>query len=268
MMNTNGCLANIITTNNFTIIEQNLAKITSTDALVIFDIDQVLLQQTDQVLQHHEQLQHFIREYQDKLGVEQFSELHSLLFLKAKIEPVDSRLIKLIADLQQRNIKILALTHAYTGKWGQINSAEDFRVAQLNSLGYQLDKSWANVANKQFTELAVTSNNAQFIPVFTRGILLTGCKLAKGEILSAFLTYAQLQPKQIIFIDDQMKNLESVAMAAKQLNIKFLGIEYTKATEFAKAPLNMERAQLQFKMLEQQQRWISDSEADVLLSKD
>jgi hypothetical protein len=52
---------------------------------------------------------------------------------------------------------------------------------------------------------------------------------------------------------------------AKQNNIEFIGIEYTKALE-EKEALNKNTAQLQFEVLEKQKKWISDTEADKLLN--
>ena len=87
----------------------------------------------------------------------------------------------------------------------------------------------------------------------------------KGAVVDAFLTSVKIMPKRIVFIDDKSKNLESVAEFAKQNNIEFIGIEYTKALE-KKEALNKNTAQLQFEVLEKQKKWISDTEADKLLN--
>jgi len=50
-------------------------------------------------------------------------------------------------------------------------------------------------------------------------------------------------------------------------NIEFIGIEYTKALE-EKEALNKNTAQLQFEVLEKEKKWISDTEADKLLTHD
>ena len=89
----------------------------------------------------------------------------------------------------------------------------------------------------------------------------------KGAVVDAFLTSVKIMPKRIVFIDDKSKNLESVAEFAKQNNIEFIGIEYTKALE-EKEALNKNIAQLQFEVLEKEKKWISDTEADKLLTHD
>jgi hypothetical protein len=79
------------------------------------------------------------------------------------------------------------------------------------------------------------------------------------------ITVSKLYPKGNVFIDDKSKNLKSVAEFAKQNNIEFIGIEYIKALD-EKEALNKNIAQLQFEVLEKEKKWISDTEADRLLT--
>ena len=84
--------------------------------------------------------------------------------------------------------------------------------------------------------------------------------------VSVFLQYAGIAPKKIIFVDDKRKHLESVEEIAKSHDIPFIGIEYTAAGDIPASPLNEKRADLQYKVLEKEKKWISDSEADALLT--
>jgi hypothetical protein len=90
-------------------------------------------------------------------------------------------------------------------------------------------------------------------------------EIDKGKALKAFLNHYKLKFKKIIFIDDRKKNLESVEKTISKLNIPFVGIEYTAAVMHTE-PLNEKRAKLQFKTLSKEKKWISDSEADALLT--
>jgi hypothetical protein len=86
--------------------------------------------------------------------------------------------------------------------------------------------------------------------------------LPKGEVLKAFLDYAELSPKKIIFVDDKEKNLKSVEAFAREAKIPFIGFQYTAIVDRSKSLLNEKRAQLQFEVLEKEHKWLSDEEAD------
>ena len=64
---------------------------------------------------------------------------------------------------------------------------------------------------------------------------------------------------KIIFIDDKRKHLESVKEIAKSQNISFMGVEYTAASAMHTEPVNEKRADLQYKILEKENKCISDS---------
>ena len=79
--------------------------------------------------------------------------------------------------------------------------------------------------------------------------------------------YAKLTPRRIIFLDDLSANLLSVQDLCQKLGIEFLGIHYTAVQNSSpKRLLNMDIATLQFDILEKEKKWISDSEADALIS--
>ena len=104
------------------------------------------------------------------------------------------------------------------------------------------------------------------MPVFKSGIIFTSA-VSKGQALRAFLHYTGISPKKIIFVDDKRTHLESVEEIATSDNISCTGIEYTAASDIPASPLNEKRADLQYKVLEKENKWISDSEADALLAE-
>ena len=261
------CFAEIIKANDIKGIEKTLASIDQ-DTLVIFDVDEVLIMPKDQILQSPH------REYINKLDTflfasEQESEnLWSIIFAQRPSIPVDPKMINMIATLQSKGIKVLALTHAMTGKLGYITSMKDWRYNELIRHGYDFEKSWKGVQDKTFNGLEKSNNRlaseVSSPPMFFKGIIFT--EIDKGEALEAFLNHYKLKFKKIIFIDDRKKNLESVEKTISKLNIPFVGIEYTAAVMHTE-PLNEKRAQLQFKILSQEKKWISDFEADALLAE-
>jgi hypothetical protein len=263
----NTCVAEIMQTNEIKVIEEILASI-DPDALVILDVDEVLIMPKDQILQSPH------REYINKLDTflfasEQESEnLWSIIFAQRSSIPVDTKMINMINNLQSKGIKVMALTHAMTGKFGYITSMKDWRYNELISHGYDFEKSWKGIQDKTFNGLEKSSNclasEISSPPMFFKGIIFT--EIDKGEALEAFLSHYKLKFKKIIFIDDKKKNLESVEKITAKLNIPFVGIEYTTAV-IQTEPLNKKRAELQFQVLGKQRKWIPDSEADALLAE-
>lgn len=177
-------------------------------------------------------------------------------------EPVDHQMISLIKELQAKGIKVVALTNAWTGSFGNISSLEDWRIKDLESIGYNFQDSWNNSHAKVFSHLK--SKDPNRFPAFKSGVLFT-CQLPKGKILEAFLEYTGLAPKEIIFIDDKKKNLNSLGAFCQKTGKKFIGFEYTAVAERSKLPLDEKRARLQFELLEKEHKWLSDEEANEKL---
>lgn len=250
-------VANIITTNNFDTIKTNIAA-ANANTLVIFDIDEVLLQPKDQILKikHHEQLQQIFHNFSPKLTEQQIQELDSLIMLQRQIEPIDPKFIELIATLQNKQIKTLALTQCSTGPLGKVPNLENWRIQELKKLGYHFDKSWKNIKATFFRNIR-SQVDLQRTPAFKQGILFS-CGRPKGDTLKAFLQYIKLQPKNIIFVDDKIKNINSIAKFTKQNKITFLGIHYTKVATTKLPALNQDMVKLQFDTLYKTHKWIPD----------
>ncbi len=224
---------------------------------MVFDVDDVLITSIDEILkpQNKESLEELRHDLEKRYSKAELDELYSIIFQGRKKVPVHPDMIKLIAHLQSKGIKVLALTHCITGKFGNIESMEDWRIQEIEKLGYFFNKSWKDLEEKSFEE----KDGKQAL--FKKGVIFTN-HLPKGEVLKAFLDYTHLRPKHILFIDDKKKNVQSVQEIARHLDIPYTGIEY-KAVEYAKyVPLNKERAKFQFAILEKEHVWLSDEEAD------
>lgn len=260
------CCAITIKTNDIHKIESEVVQATP-ETLVIFDVDDVLMHPHDQILkaQNKPYLEELEKKLEKRMEEEKADTLYSLIFLQRKNGPVDPRIIQLIIHLQAKGIKVLALTNCFTGKFGAIASMEDWRVNELQQLGYHFENSWKNTKSHVFKELIKQTGHglsakSESASLFKDGVVFAS-GVSKGDALTAFLAYAGLSPQKIIFIDDKKKHLESVEKVAKDLGIPFVGIEYTatKATKFA--PLNKARVELQFEVLEKEHKWLSDEEA-------
>ena len=258
--------AEIIQTKDTKVVENILTSI-DTDTLFIFDVDDVLMYPDDKILrtQNADACKELVKQLKQRVGKDEIQDVTSIILLARKNKPVDPKMINLIKTLQTNNIKVLALTNCATGKFGLVPSTENWRISELKSHGYYFYKSWPDLKDINLKPVMKDSNDAS--PVYKEGVLFVDQTGEKGAVLDAFLTSIKITPKRIVFIDDKSKNLVSVAEFAKQNNIEFIGIEYTKALE-EKEALNKNIAQLQFEVLEKEKKWISDTEADKLLTHD
>ena len=268
--NYNTCFAEIIQTNDTKVIKKTLESI-DTDTLVTFDIDDVLIIPKDQILQtkNRKYLEKLNQRLEQSVGKKNADIFYSIIFTQRDNGPVDVKMKDIISELQSKGIKVLALTNCFTGSFGNIESMEDWRYNELKKHGYHFDLSWRVLKPKVFTGLEKTgkglSAKNSSMPVFKSGIVFTSA-VSKGQALEAFLQYARIVPKKIIFVDDKRKHLESVEEIAKSHNIPFIGIEYTAVSNIPASPLREKRANLQYEVLEKEKKWISDSEADALLT--
>ena len=258
------CFAEIIQTNDAKVIEQTLQSV-DRDTIVIFDVADVLMHPNDQILKskNADACKPLVKKLKQQVGKDKIQEVTSIILLTRKNSPVDPRMISIIENLQKRNIKVLALTNCATGKFGLIPNTENWRIAELHKYGYYFDKSWQNLKDINLKSLMKVTNDAN--PIYKAGIVFVDQTGEKGPVLDAFLTYSATKPKKIIFIDDKSKNLVSVEEFAKQHNIEFVGIEYTKTLE-GDSVLNNDIAALQFDILEKEKKWISDNEAAEILT--
>lgn len=261
------CCAEIIKTSDLDVIKGQLEQ-ADDETLVIFDVDDVLLHPCDKILkmQNKKYLEETIQtELAKKFTQEQTRIIYSIIFQQRKNVPVDAKLVGLISDLQAKGIRVLALTNCFTGKWGLIDSMEDWRINELSRNGYNFAKSWGEVGPKIFDGLSKSgkglSAKITSLATFKNGVVFSS-GVNKGEALKAFLVYAKFMPKKIIFIDDKLKYLESVEKLASELKLPFVGVEYTAVADTVIEPLNKTRAYFQFAVLEKEHKWLSDAEAD------
>ena len=250
----------IISTQIFEPIEIAL-KDANKDTLVIFDVDDVLIMPTNQGFQRpmdENFLDEISLDLKTRLGEEKTELLESIILLQETDKFVDPKIISLIKTLQIKGVPVMALTALSTGAYGKIQSLVDWRILKLETMGINLKAPWENVQTKQFSDFDI--KDLKGLPVFKAGILFSS-KIPKGEALHAFLQYAKLKPKKIIFIDDFREHVESVQKVCNEAGIEFVGFEYSGAYSRSE-PLNKARVRFLYEVLEKEHKWLSDYEAD------
>ncbi|WP_341792922.1 DUF2608 domain-containing protein [Rickettsia endosymbiont of Ceutorhynchus obstrictus] len=250
------CFAEIIPTNDFKVIEEYVNK-ADKDTLVIFDVDDVLMMPTDEFAVNAPIRKELTQKLKERYSKDELTYLYSCVFEKRTVQPVNSNMKDLINRLEQRNIPAIALTGWWTGKFGKITEMENLRFDALK----QLDISFINTSpfkeNMTFPEL----KNKGGIPMLKSGVILTAL-VDKGLVLKSALAKSNLHFKKIIFIDDDLKYLESVEKVCHELNIDFKGIHYG-AAKIAPLPiLDKEKEQLRYEILEKEHIWLLDKELE------
>lgn len=246
--------------------------------LVIFDVDDVLIMATDQLLQPAQ------KKYRDKLwkdmtnGMprEKQEEYFSITLLQRKAVLVDPGIVSLIQETQKRNIRTMALTLISSGKLGKIPSLAEWRANELEGLGIRFSDSWPKITSYRFDSLKPVLPGK--FAAFHKGILFTshvpkGPHIPKGVVLERFLkeiieteNSPESKVDTIIFVDDKLSNLKSVEEMCARLGFKYIGFEYTQANSNAsKAPFDEKRAHFQENYLLTQGKWLEDQEASKLM---
>jgi hypothetical protein len=257
-------------------------EVTVPRTLVIFDCDDVLLEESDSILKSKNA--RYMQIFWDSLRLKTRlapldffrptnDEYVSIILRDSKRELLNPEWPSLISVLQKYNIRTLMLSSHRIGRFGLIPSCEELRYAELREYGLNFGIFWEHLP---FTTVQMSSRE---IALFYEGIILTN-GLEKGPILKVFLeNIAQQSPSiqfdKVVFVDDKMENLESVCRCLLS-NMSFVGIHYTYASLKEDPSFDIGRAQMQFDVLIDEYTWLSDretderviSEADVYLQND
>ena len=179
--------------------------------------------------------------------------------LTRRMQLIDKYILTIVNSLKEKHIKTMLLTKAKTGSFGKIPSLVDWKIDVLKNFG--IDFSWSSLAYNQITFYEFENKKLRCFPVYKRNAIFTA-EMSKGAVLESFLNKINWHPKQIVFIDDKIENLESVQAFCDKFGILFTGYHYTKMKSVEATPLNKDRADFQFKILDEQDKWLSDDEAD------
>lgn len=236
------------------------------DSLVIFDVDEVLVYPENVV-----QLQiaapfweATMADLEKRRGKATRDLLHSIMLLQSKWQLTDAEIPSLIQDLQRQKIRVLALTTFWTGKMGKLKSVEDWRSAHLKK--HRIDFSiTADISKSYFNITTFDKVSGKAYPVYKDGIIYTNHYANKGEVLGAFLKKTNLNPKNIIFIDDKLKNIADIENFCNTANIGYTGIHDNRIMKKHNT-FNTTLGKYQFDYLENHYVWLSDLEAKKILN--
>ena len=261
--------AKLQTVDSFKQITPILNQIDS-DTLVVFDIDEVILTDSDMIL----------RPIGDPLKRRLFAEKYSFanaqgakedvikkmslpLILAPKIL-VEKSIPDVICDLQKRNIKVIALTSCPVKPMGAVDDFEKWRLDHLKQFKVSFQKAFPKVTRFVLKNL---KNHEGENPVFNQGVLFAN-GFSKAEVLVDFLNEKNYRPKKIVFIDDMQRNVASMQIKLKEEGISYIGFCYNKVEKESVGRLDERLARYQFDYLFKHHIWLSDSEAQEKMSQE
>lgn len=249
---------NITTIDNVELILELIPNLKN-HTLLILDIDEVLIMPKDDFRLDHKERVDIIKEYSNKYNYEQRKHLFSIILQKQEMCLVDVRIIDVLESLRHHTIPTIAITRAFTGKFGIIDSAGDLLISRLNKLNID----FKNLSPIKEEILIKEMTNAASTLIFKNGILMTANQ-DKGQALDYLLIETDYYPQEIIFIDDKLENLESLYMLTNKLGMKGQYYEYVGAKNVPLSTLNANQEKLRFEILEYQHQWLTDAEISIM----
>jgi hypothetical protein len=245
-----------------------------TNTLVVFDIDQTLIDPASKAGQQ--------RYRNNKIFKKNLSELGQYLARKRKQDPnyddifegkiwqmsfelVEPKTLDIIKDLQARGIKVIALTSLPAGRLGAIKRMDVQRYKSLQSVGIDFSSSF----KEEQIELKSLKPWRGDYPTYYKGIICAALRAGntKGEALKAFLDAARWMPKKVIFFDDDEPYIRSVVDVLSNYGIPCDGFLYRAAYVPAQDLLDGNLVSFQSDYLKKNDEIIDDAQAAVLMHK-
>lgn len=220
----------------------------SEKTLVMFSIDDVLIYPKDALMQH------WRSDWQPE-GVRTWTdEEDTIAWMGTTFQLMDPDGPKLIDRLYQKGIPTIGFTSFAMDQGGLVASIPQWRSEQLEELGIHF---------KGNHELFFTVPEGFIPPSFENGILYCGDyykkdKTNKGKILALYLDSIDWTPECIVLVDAGKKHLISVEEELSRRGIPFLGFYYLPKEYDL---LDEKIAEMQYKMMIEQKKWLSDQEA-------
>lgn len=238
------------------------------NTLVLFDVDDTLLVPTNKIFRNknlEKNAAWYTQLRNETLGkaTKNEWELLHLWVLKDDFMLMEPDIVDTIRSLQDRGVKVLALTALVPGRAFAIPSMAHWRFENLKKHGIDFSKtSFGNMTFDELPTIKDAHDNPQH-PVLYKGIICT-TKLSKGDVLGAFLNRVNFKPTQIIFFDDKLERVKEVEKEVQKRGIAFYGFVYHGA-EHLPEELDKKLGEYQLHHLVKHEEWINEDEARELL---
>jgi hypothetical protein len=234
----------------------NFEYITDPATVVLFDVDETLIQPEDTYLvnEHSERgikfRQSLIKKHPE---IMKMHDIGGIILAQAARPLIEKDVINKISILKKNNINIFAITAMNTGKYSNIGRMEKWRYEHLKKMGFE-----GSYQNDDFYLPGFKRK-----PVFYKSIIATDLE-EKGEVLMVTLDKINLRPQKIIMFDDSLEFLYSVEKECIKRGIIFLGYHYNGAK---KKDWDEDLISFQAEYLIKHKKWLSDVEVKEKIRK-
>lgn len=225
---------------SFSAVERKVAELSEdyavSDFLIAFDIDMTLLIPHSPAI-YYPNIRQYIKEYRDIIQTlpKEKQDYPKMLTVFLPQREIDKYTSEAVMMLQAKGYKTIAFTGSFTGSFGEVLNFEHARYDLLKLNFFDFSKSFPDYETLVLKNLPSFRGNH---PVFYKGILSSNHE-SKGLVMIEFLKQIHFNPKVIIMVDDQVKNLEEVEAFLKDHmpHSRFIGFEYRAAHHFRPEPV-------------------------------
>jgi hypothetical protein len=253
--------ADIRTVESFKEVESELLSL-GNDALVVFDIDEVLITAVDQALKtpHKEVFRNLVSEFLQRATTEEQKKMLeyrlSLTYLYPNRVLVEKMVVPIIHALQRKGAYVVGITRCRNGRYGIIPQVEQWRKEILWKNG--IDFSQGHFQNMRAVLDDIEQPCGGF-PKFEQGLLF-GRGVSKDLLIASLIHKCQLPVKTIYIFDDMRSHLESLKHL-EQFEVH--PVEYTGAKKYFR-PLSKRQAKWQLYKLLEKGQWFDDQDIEEM----
>lgn len=237
---------------SFDILEQEIDYLDE-NSLIIFDVDETLFS-LNRTVQGQQSLF-------EQIATAKYSVYQTFLVRQKlrKIVPLamEHRIATIIERLQDKGIKVIALTSGGYGIHPVIGDLSEFRIQMLNNLGISFSGAFFKIHKLEMP--SSTDNN--IASLFYKGVLFSA-PFAKGNTLEQFLLTIKWKPSCLLFFDNDEKNVNDVAQTAQNLGIPYQSFQYTGYQNIPEEIIRRFNRKVQHLMTHD--TWLSDRDAEKL----
>lgn len=195
------------------------SHINSKETLVIFDIDNTLLE-ADSHLGSVAWGDFVARDLESKgISKEEAQEVVSVLWRAVqpyiKVKAVDKEISQIIRDIQAQEVEVMCLT-------ARVPQELPCTLKQLDFIGVNIQAMAPVVEFKEMTTL----NRMAF---YSHGILFATPLNKKSEVLITFMKKNKLPYKQVIFVDDKLHHVQDVKDVLEKEGIDCIAMRFSGA---------------------------------------
>lgn len=237
----------------------------SSNSLGVFDLDETLIVPMDPVFQKPSWKKYadLVSSIKNQVAKEYHDLISNLILFFTDSILLEKDAPQYIQNLQLKNIPIIALTAAMSGRFDE-GYLPEMRYKKLKNLGFDFSSSFPDLDHFYISNIKPCCNN---FPTYYRGIIYSNGDFlrqkdatSKGAVLCEFLRGIAFKPDRIIFLDDKRYNLEEAAKVIKVFDsdIVFHGLHYVGAGSLASFEVSKEEIELKWQAVVDRAKQVVD----------